>query len=46
MSYFDLFNEALALCIKANSHAIAHSLQVLTKAELVCVIGFLSQLIS
>ena len=42
----DLFNHALALCIKANSHAIAHSLQLLSMAELACVIGFLSQIVS
>lgn len=46
MSYPYLFNQALQLCIKANSHAIAHSLQVLSKAELICVFSFLSQIVN
>jgi hypothetical protein len=46
MSYLYLFNRAHALCIKANSHAIAHSLQVLSKAELICVVSFSSQIVN
>ena len=46
MTYLELFNHALELSIKANSHAIAHSLQLLTKTELICVISFLSQIVS
>ena len=46
MSYLELFNRAYALCIKANSHAIAHSLHVLSKAELICVVSFLTQIVN
>ena len=46
MTYLELFNQALALSIKANSHAIAHSLHVLSTTELICVIVFLSQIVS
>ena len=45
MTYLYLFNRAYALCIKANSHAIAHSLQVLSKAELICVVSYLTQFV-
>ena len=34
MSYPYLFNRAYALCIKANSHAIAHDLAYMTETEL------------
>ena len=44
MSYPYLFNRAYALCIKANSHAIAHDLGCMTESELVGVISFLVQL--
>ena len=46
MTYTDLFERALALCIKAKSHAIAHSLHVLSVQELIFVIAFLSQIVS
>jgi hypothetical protein len=41
----DLFNRALALCIKCNSHAIAHDLAYFNEAELMGVINFLSQFV-
>ena len=44
MSYYQLFNRAYGLCVKFNSHAIAHDLAYMTKAELVGVINFLIQL--
>ena len=46
MSYLDLFNRALALCIKANSHAIAHDLAYMSETELIGVINFLSQIVN
>ena len=46
MSYQQLFEHAHKLCERCKSHAIAHSLQLLSKAELACVIGFLSQIVS
>jgi len=45
MTYPELFELALALSIKAKSHAIAHSLHVLNMQELVFVIAFLSQIV-
>lgn len=39
-----LFNRAYALCVKCNSHAIAHDLAYMTESELVGVINFLTQL--
>ena len=44
MIYTLLFNRALSLCIKLNSHAIAHDLAYMTESELMGVINFLSQL--
>ena len=46
MSHLDLINQVLQLCIKANSHAIAHSLHVLSKAELIYVVSFLTQIVN
>lgn len=39
-----LFNRAYGLCVKFNSHAIAHDLAYMSESELMGVIGFLSQL--
>lgn len=44
MTYTMLFNRAHALCVKFNSHAIAHDLADMTESELVGVINFLTQL--
>ena len=44
MSYPHLFNRAYALCVKANSHAIAHDLAYMSETELMGVIYFLSRL--
>ena len=44
MSYRQLFNHAYALCVKCNSHAIAHDLAYMTEIELIGVINFLTQL--
>ena len=44
MSYHQLFERAYALCVKCNSHAIAHDLAYMAESELMGVIGFLSQL--
>lgn len=44
MIYHQLFNQAYALCVKFNSHAIAHDLAYMTESELVGVISFLTQL--
>ena len=44
MTYQQLFNLAYALCIRFNSHAIAHDLAYMTESELVGIIAFLSQL--
>ena len=46
MSYLYLFNRAHALCIKANSHAIAHDLAYMSETELIGVINFLSQIVN
>jgi hypothetical protein len=46
MSYLYLFNRAYALCIKANSHSVAHDLAYMSEAELIGVINFLSQIVS
>ena len=40
-----LFNRAYALCVKCNSHAIAHDLAYFNEAELMGVINFLSQFV-
>ena len=42
--YTYLFKRAYALCVKCNSHAIAHDLAYMTESELVGIIKFLSQL--
>lgn len=39
-----LLNQAYGLCIKFNSHAIAHDLVYMTESEIVGVIAFLTQL--
>ena len=44
MTYAMLFDRAYGLCLKFNSHAIAHDLAYMTESELMGVIGFLSQL--
>ena len=44
MTCQQLFNLAYALCIRFNSHAIAHDLAYMTESELVGIIAFLSQL--
>jgi len=44
MTYAMLFNRAFGLCVKFNSHAIAHDLAYMTESELMGVIGFLTQL--
>lgn len=44
MTFSQLFNRAYGLCVKFNSHAIAHDLAYMTESELVGVINFLSQL--
>lgn len=44
MSYHQLFERAYALCIKCNSHAIAHDLAYMSENELMGVITFLLQL--
>lgn len=44
MPYTQLFNRAYELCIKCNSHAIAHDLAFMTESELLGVINFLVQL--
>ena len=44
MIYLQLFNRAYVLCVKFNSHAIAHDLHYMTEVELMGVINFLTQL--
>jgi hypothetical protein len=44
MSYRQLFDSAYGLCVKYNSHAIAHDLAYMTETELMGVISFLTQL--
>ena len=44
MRYDQLFNRAYELCVKFNSHAIAHDLAYMTEIELLGVINFLTQL--
>jgi len=44
MTYTMLFNRAYGLCVKCNSHAIAHDLAYMTETELMGVINFLTQL--
>ena len=46
MSYPYLFNRAYALCVKANSHAIAHDLVYMSEAELMGVINFYRRLLA
>ena len=46
MSYLYLFNRAYALCIKANSHAIAQDLAYMSETELMGVINFLTSMLS
>lgn len=44
MTYAMLFNRAYGLCVKFNSHAIAHDLAYMTESELAGIINFLTQL--
>ena len=44
MLFTQLFNRAYALCVKCNSHSIAHDLAYMTEIELIGVINFLTQL--
>ena len=44
MRYQQLFNRAYGLCVKCNSHAIAHDLAYMTESELIGIITFLTQL--
>lgn len=44
MSYRQLFKRAYGLCVRSNSHAIAHDLAYMTENELIGVINFLTQL--
>lgn len=44
MTYVLLFNQACGLCVKFNSHAIAHDLAYMTQSELMGVISFLTNL--
>ena len=44
MLFTQLFNRAYALCVKCNSHAIAHDLAYMTEIELIGLINFLTQL--
>ena len=44
MTYPMLFYRAYVLCIRCNSHAIAHDLAYMTESELMGVINFLMQL--
>ena len=46
MSYLYLFNQAYALCVRCNSHAIAHDLAYMSETELMGVINFLSQIVN
>lgn len=43
MTYTMLFNRAYGLCVKFNSHAIAHNLAYMSERELIGVIIFFSQ---
>ncbi len=45
MSYQLLFERAYRLCVKCNSHAIAHDLAYFNEVELMGVINFLSQFV-
>ena len=44
MGYHMLFNRAYGLCVRCNSHAIAHDLAYMTEIELIGLINFLAQL--
>lgn len=44
MTYAILLERAYALCVKCNSHAIAHDLAYMTESELIGIINFLTQL--
>lgn len=44
MTYALLLERAYGLCVKCNSHAIAHDLAYMTESELVGVISFLVHL--
>ena len=45
MSYHQLFNRAYALCVRCNSHAIAHDIAYMTESELHGVIYFLTSML-
>ena len=44
MRYQQPFDQAYGLCVKCNSHAIAHDLAYMTELELLGVINFLTQM--
>ena len=46
MSYLYLLNQAYALCVRCNSHAIAHDLAYMSEIELIGVIAFLTQIVN
>ena len=45
MRYHQLFNRAYALCVRCNSHAIAHDIAYMSESELVGVINFLTSML-
>ena len=45
MNYIQLFNQAYALCINFNSHAVAHDLAYMSESELIGIIYFFNSLI-
>ena len=44
MMHTMLFERAYGLCVKCNSHAIAHDLAYMTESELIGIIIFLAKL--
>ena len=45
MSCYQLFERALALCVRCNSHAIAHDIAYMSESELIGVINFLTSML-
>ena len=45
MSYLYLFNRAHALCVRCNSHAIAHDLAYMSETELQGLIYYLTSML-
>ena len=43
MTYALLFKRAYGLCVRCNSHTIAHDLAYMNESELIGVINFLTQ---